>query len=109
MRNVTVGENDLVDSLSADDIDQVALGVDRDPLGIELAGQLARVDPPLDVGDLSGREGDHLVILIVAEVHVEVVEVATCGPHDQYTLTLHKSEWSSCSASIVRRSTAHLT
>src|SRR3990170_3489518 len=100
MRNVTVGENDLVDALSADDIDQVALGEDWDPLGIELAGQLGRVDTPLDVRDLSGGEGDHLVILIVAEVHVEVVEVATGGPHDQYTLTIHKAERSSCSASI---------
>ena len=47
--------------------------MDPDALGIQRAGQLRRVGAALDSGDLLSREGDHLVVLVIPEEHVEIV------------------------------------
>jgi hypothetical protein len=79
---VGVGEDDLVDAVLADEVGQLLLGADRDAVRVQRPGQGRRVDPVGDAGDLGCREGDHLRVGVVTEYHVEVVEVATAGSHD---------------------------
>ncbi len=57
--DVAVRESHLVDALVADQALQLGFGVDRDAGRVERASQLGRIDPALDVRDLSGRERDH--------------------------------------------------
>src|ERR1035437_5955218 len=66
-----------------DELGELGLVVDRDAVRVELPGQGRRVLAVVDVGDLGGREGYDLVVLVVAKVSVEVVKVAACGSHDQ--------------------------
>ena len=80
--DVAVGEMDVVDLVGGDELVELGLGVDRDALGIELAGQGRGILAAFDVRDLGGGEGDDLVVGIVAEEGVEVVEVAPGGAHD---------------------------
>jgi hypothetical protein len=51
-------------------------------LRIEGSGKLRRIAAIIDVGDLSRREGDHLMAGVVPEDDVEVVEVAAGGTED---------------------------
>ena len=85
MRHIAVGEDDLVHLVLVDQVDQFALGVDRDAFWVQLASQFGRVGAAFDIGDLGGGESDHLVIRVVAEEDVEIVEVASGGAHDQGT------------------------
>ena len=79
VRDVRVREHDLVRCVLGDDLLELGLGPDRDAHRIPVPGELVRVDAPLDVRDLGGREGDDLVLGGVAEEDVEVVEVAAGG------------------------------
>ena len=79
---VAVGEMDVVDLVVGDELVELGLGLDRDALGIELAGQDRGILAALDVRDLRRREGDDPVVGVVTEVGVEVVEVAPGGAHD---------------------------
>ncbi len=89
--DVAVGEDDAVDLLAREDLLELLLGDDRDPLGVERAGQLRRVAPILDAGDLRRRDGDDLHRGVVAIDDVEVVEVAPGGPHDHDLQAVHGS------------------
>ena len=80
--DVAVGEIDLGHAVLLDQGVELFLGEDGDAVGIELAGQDGRVFPAVDVGNLGGGEGDDLEIRIVAEVGVEVVEIAAGRAHD---------------------------
>ena len=80
--DVGVGEPDLVDVVSLDELPQLGFRPDRHPVGVELAGELGRVDAFVDVGDLCRSEGDHLIAGVVAKERVEVVEVPPGGAHD---------------------------
>ena len=62
VRHVRVGEDDLVDLVPRDQLLELVLGAIGIPFGIERAGELGRVDAPVDVGDLRRREGDDLVL-----------------------------------------------
>jgi len=84
--DVAVGKDDLVDLQLADQPVQVGLGVDRDTLRIQLACQLGRVEPALDVGNLGGGECDHLIAVVSPKEHVEVVEISPGRAHDQDAL-----------------------
>ena len=79
---VGVAEDDLVDVELADQLTQLLLGADRDPLRIARPGQRGRIDALVDAGDLGRREGDDVGVRVVAEGDVEVVEVASSGSHD---------------------------
>ena len=80
--HVGVGEHHLIHFPLADQRRQFRLRVDGNPVGVQFPGQFGGVSPPLDVGYLGGGEGDHLVGRVVAEIDVEVVEVAPGGSHD---------------------------
>ena len=83
VRDVGVGEDRQVDSFALDELDDVGLGNDRDPVGIERAGQLRGITPVVDVRDLGGGEGDYAIRRIVAKHDVDVVEVTTrCAEDD---------------------------
>jgi len=91
VRHVRVGEDAAVDSQVVDLVDQLGLVEDGNPFRVELAGQLSRVDPSLDVRNLGGGKADHLEVIVVSEQHVEVVEVASCGSQDQNPFSLHQT------------------
>ena len=82
--DIRVREDDLVDVVLADQRRQVVLGGDRNAVRVESAGEERRVAALIDVRHLRRREGDDIVLLVVAEVRVEVVEVAPRGPHDYH-------------------------
>ena len=84
VRDVGVGEDRQVDSFALDELDDVGLGNDRDPVGIERAGQLRGISPVVDVRDLGGGEGDYAIRRIVAKHDVDVVEVTTRCAEDDY-------------------------
>ena len=83
VRDVRVGEDDLVDLVLADQVAELGLGPDRDPVRVEIAGEQGRVDAPVDVRDLRRREGNDLVLLAAPVDDVEVVEVAPGRACDQ--------------------------
>lgn len=91
VRHVRVGEDAGVDSQSVDLVDQLGLVEDGNPFRVEFAGQFSRVDPSLDVRNLGGGKAHHLEVLVVAEQHVEVVEVASRGSQDQNPFSLHQT------------------
>jgi len=57
-------------------------GDDPDPVRIELAGERTRIEPPFDVRNLRGGEGDDLEVVAAAVDEVEIVEVAARGACD---------------------------
>jgi hypothetical protein len=88
--HIRVGEDDLVDVVLADQVAELVLGVDRDSVGVELAGEERGIDAPRDVRDLRRSERDDLVVLVPAVDDVEVVEVAAGGACDQDSCALHE-------------------
>ena len=84
--DVAVGKHHLIDVELGDQAVQVALGVDRNAGRVERAGQLRRIEPPLDVGYLGGGESHHLKAGVIAEDDVEVVEIAPRRAHDEHAL-----------------------
>ena len=62
VRDVRVGEDDLVDLVLAHELLELGLGQDRDPVRIELPCELGGIDAPVDVRDLGRRERDDLVL-----------------------------------------------
>ena len=85
VRDVGVGERHHVDPMGLDQLVQLLLGMDRDPVGIPRTGQLGGVAAPVDIRNLRGGEGDDLDVVAFLPVHVEVVEVAAGGPHDEHS------------------------
>ena len=63
VRDVGVGEHDLVDPLAGDQVLELVLGDDRDAVRVARAGQLGRVEPAVDVRDLGGGEGDDVDVV----------------------------------------------
>ncbi len=82
--DVAVGEDSLVDIVILNQLLEVVLGVDRDTVGVQIAAQLGRIRAAVDVGNLRSGERDDFVALIVAEVDVEVVKIATGSTQNQY-------------------------
>ena len=89
MRDIAVREYDLIDVELADQSQEFALGKDRDAFGVATPGELGWIGASFDIGDLSGRECDDVVVRVVSKVDVEVVEVTTGSPHDQDVLDRH--------------------
>ena len=89
VRHVRVREDDLVDLVLADQVAQLGLGLDRDPVRIELTREERGIDATRDVRDLRRGERDDLVFLAPAVDDVEVVEVAPGRTRDQNPLSPH--------------------
>jgi hypothetical protein len=87
--DVAVGEDDGRDSLVVDQLLQLRLRPDGDALRVHGPRQLGRVAPFGDARDLGCGEGDDLDCRVLAEDHVEVMEVASRRAHDQDSPALH--------------------
>jgi len=87
VRNVGVGEDDLVGLVLGDHGLELALVDDRNPGRIELARQRRWIGASVDVRNLRGGKGDNLVVAAVAVDEVEVVEV-TAGSAGDYDSSL---------------------
>src|SRR4029450_9383787 len=83
--HVRVAEDDVVDALVLDQLRELALVVDRDPVRVALAGEAGWIPPIVDERDLCRGEGDDLVAAVAAVSDVEVVEVAPGGSPDEDT------------------------
>jgi hypothetical protein len=82
VRAVAVGHDTHLGAGARNQLRQRGLVLDGDALGIVRPGQRSRVAPAVDVGNLRGREGDHIVGGIVPVDAVEVVEIAPGGAQD---------------------------
>jgi hypothetical protein len=89
MGYITVGEYHLIDLMLSNKIFKLFLRMYRHPIGIELPGEGRWVSPTFNVGDLGGGESCDFVLSLIAEVHIEVMEITTCGAHDENSLRLH--------------------
>ncbi len=87
--DVRIGEDDLIHPEIADQVRELAFGMDWDSLRIVRPGQLGGVAAAIDVRDLCRGECDDLVTGVAPEEGVEVVEIAPCGAHDQHTCLSH--------------------
>ena len=87
--HIAIAEDDKIHVMVVDHGLKLRLGHDGDALGVLLSGQFRRVAPPVDAGDLGGREGHHLRTRIVAIDDVEVMEIASCGAHDHDLRAVH--------------------
>ncbi len=83
MRHIAVGKHNLLHIVLLDQFDKLLLGADGDATGVQLPGQLSRIKPSLDVGDLGRGERHDLIVLVAAKERVEVVEVTSCRAHDE--------------------------
>ncbi len=89
--NVGVAEPHLIDVVLLDHIFEIRLRKDRNTAGIERPGELRGIRPALDVRDLGGSEGHHLVVLVVAIQTVEVMKIAPSRTHDDDLGPCHDS------------------
>jgi hypothetical protein len=89
VRHIAVGKDDLIGVVFMDQVDQLTFGEDGDSGRIEFASQLGGVRSALNVGDLGCREGDYIVGWIVAEAHIEIVEIPSSGTHDNHSGLRH--------------------
>ncbi len=89
VRDIGIRHDATGHALRRDDLLQLLLRPDRDAFRIEGPGELGRVAPVLDVGDLLGRERDDSRIRVVAVGRVEDVEVATGGSQNNHVLSGH--------------------
>ena len=92
VRHVRVREHDLVDLVLADQLGQLGLGPNRDPVRIEVTGEQRGIDATRDVRDLRRGEGDDVVFLAAPVDDVEVVEVAPGRTRNQDPLSPHVYE-----------------
>jgi hypothetical protein len=83
VRDVGVCEDDVGDVQPANELGHLGLEVDRDPVRVTRSRKHGRVDAVVDERNLRRREPHDLGAGIVAIDHVEVVEVATRGSHDE--------------------------
>ncbi len=98
VRDVRVGEDDLVDLVLGDDRSELGLGADGNALGVVRTGELGGIGPEIDAGDLRGRESHDPIRRIITKGYVEVVEVAASSSHDDGFLRLHRPPCFQCRA-----------
>jgi hypothetical protein len=79
VRDVAVGEDDLIDVTSAAQCFEPGFLDDRDALRIEPPRERRRIAPIVDTGDLGGGEGDDLDCRVVTIDGIEVMEVSSRG------------------------------
>ncbi len=83
MREVAIGEDDLVDPPVAAERLEPGLVEDRNAVGIERSGERRRIAAADDARDLGGGERHHLRAGIAAIDDIEVVEIAPRRAEDQ--------------------------
>ena len=91
--DVGVGEDDLVDSVLADQVCELLLGEDGNPVRIAGSGELGRIPAVVDVRDLGGGEGHDTGVGSAAVAGIEDVEVFSGGSHDQDVLRHALGSW----------------
>ena len=91
VRHVGVGEDHFVYVLLPDDLLELVLWTDRNPVWVTRPGQLGRIHAALDIRDLRGREGDDRVLGPSAKEDVEVVKVAAGCPDDDDARHMNKA------------------
>jgi hypothetical protein len=79
--DVTIGEDDLVNPVKADELRETLFCNDGDALGIKEAGKRRGIYLLLDPWDLRGGESDNAHRGIVPKCHVEVVKIPSPGTH----------------------------
>src|SRR5438132_12085838 len=84
VRDVAVGEDDLVGAQPADKLGKLLFRVNGNPGWIQRACEDGRVQPALQVGNLRGSKGDYLVLGAPAKVDVEVMKIAAAGAEDDH-------------------------
>src|SRR5881396_15706 len=80
--DVGVGEDARLGIERLDEPGELVLGKNRDPIRIEFPREGRGILPGLDSRNLRRGKRDDAVRRIVAEVDVEIVEVAARGPED---------------------------
>lgn len=83
MRHIGVGEHNFLDMVLPYKAYELGFVMDGDPVRIARPGELSRVAAVAYERDLSGGEGYDFDSLVLAVDHVEVVEIASGGAHDQ--------------------------
>ena len=83
MRNVRIGEDHFVDPVLGYERLEPLFSEDRDAVGVAVSRQLRRIATVIDIRDLGRRESNDLGVGVVAQRHVEVVEVAPGRPEDE--------------------------
>jgi hypothetical protein len=80
--HVGVGEETRLRPEFHEELRQIFLREDGNPVGIQLSGEGGWVVPPLDPGNLRGGECDDSIGGIVTKADVEIVEIAASGSED---------------------------
>ena len=94
VRDVAVGEHDLIHGLGAAQRFQLRLLHDGNAARIERTRKRRRINPAGDARDLRGGERHDFSCGIVAVDHVEVVKIAAGGAHDDDPTAPHRrSVW----------------
>ena len=65
--NIAIGKHHRVNLVFGDQLFHIFLFEDRNPFRIQASGKFRRITAAGNVGNLSGRECDHLVVEIIAK------------------------------------------
>ncbi len=82
VRDVAVGEDDVIDRMGVDDRFQLSFRDDGNAVRIQGPRYLRGVPPSGDIGNLGGGKGDHAAARVIAIDHVEIMEIAAGRTHD---------------------------
>jgi hypothetical protein len=82
--HVRVGKDDLVDVVAAQQIVELFLGSNGNPVGIQGARQYGWIAPVFYVWNLRCCECNDFDIRVVSITAIEYVEVTSSGSHDDY-------------------------
>ncbi|MEJ2220620.1 MAG: hypothetical protein P8X80_07380 [Desulfobacterales bacterium] len=66
----------------SDQIGKFVFGMNRNTIGVKLAGKLGRIETAGDIRNLSGGEGDNIVTLVIFEIDIKIMEIPTGRSHD---------------------------
>jgi hypothetical protein len=86
VRHIAVPEYYDVHTHFLDQLSELTLGFNGNPVRIARPSKLCRVSSVIYVGDLGRRERYDLVIRIVTEMNVEIVKITSRGPKDENAL-----------------------
>jgi len=84
MGNITIRENDLINKILCEDSREFLLGVDRYTMRVVGSSKFWRIDSVGNERYLSGCKSDHLIIGPIPEKGVEIVEISSSSPEDEY-------------------------
>src|SRR5687767_960084 len=82
MWHITISKDHLIHIMLLDEVNQILLRMDWDSTWVNVTSQFGRIEPSLDIRDLSCGKCHDFVISIATEEHVEVMKVASRRAHD---------------------------